>query len=300
MQDSMTYPEWKKSFVKKPQKSVEISTGSVKLKEKVNAPTLEKYDEASRYFADKRKSMTDYDEVEVNRMNEHLNDLVQNNDFCIRIDEDDTTNILDSIITDGRFKTQMETDTSGGVLNPLFRKQASSNLFGHDGVNDSEYEVYGYLGSKDKTKDLGTISLSPYGDGIVTLKKTNMLDRTTLTIGDSLSDGKDGFLMGSKVNSVDATICESRLSMISDHNDIMEKYIEEKGIDDASSIGYGVRSYFELQYHGGVRLEDIESITLDKYIWDSKSDELIETLCEKGIVMQYTDGDKTMIYKRGE
>lgn len=288
---NMTYKEWKKVKAKatnKPKSTINIK----------NIPTLKDYDIAAQEFKAKRASQIENIQPFL-EMNESLNNLIENNEFRLRFDTEDAT-VLKSILTDGRFKTQFETNTSGGALNTRVRKQASHNLFNTpDDIDIKDYEKYGYLGSKDLTKDASP-QLMFYGDGIVTFKKDRMLERTTLTVGDSLRDASDGrFIMGSKVTDIDSTICVGRPSMINDFNNRINTKIAEKGIDDASSIGYSVRSYFELQYHGDVTLDDIESMTVDKFILDEiKADkELAEIAKKSGIKFNYFDKDDIIEYK---
>lgn len=264
-----------------------------------NVPiTLQNYDKAMEEFRTQRiNSVEDLNSFSI--MNENLNNLVNNNEFRMRFPTDDSE-VLKSILKDGRLKTQFETNTSGGQLNKDIRKEASQNLFNTPkNINARDYEKYGYLGSKDITKDWNP-QLLFYGDGMVTLKKESIIDRTTITVGDSLRDAVDGrFIMGSKVTNIDSLICVGRPNMINELNKRVEESIENKGIDDASMVGYATRSYFELQYHGDVTLKDIESITADKYILDEvKQDEnAVIAAKESGIKFNYIYDGKVIDYE---
>jgi len=230
-------------------------------------PTLTDYNKAYDEFKEKRASqIKDMEPFE--RMNQHLKDMVENNDFRMRIPTDDAS-VLSSILSDGRFKTQFETGTSEGAYAPEKRKFASHNLFNTpDNISNSGYEKYGYLGSKDLTKDYNP-QLGFYGDGIITFKKKGMMDRTTLTVGDSLRDAGDGrYIMGTPVKRIDSTVAIGRPSMIDDFLERVENKIEKDGIECASQIGYATRSYFELQYHGDLTLSDVDTMTIDKFILD--------------------------------
>ena len=264
----------------------------------VNPVTLQNYAEAANEFRQKRADEIG-NIVPFLEMNDTLNSLVENNEFRVRFPNDDAE-VLKSILSDGRLKTQFETNTSGGQLNTDIREKASYNLFNTPkGIDAKDYEKYGYLGSKDVSKDWNP-QLGFYGDGIITLKKENVYDRTTLTLGDSLRDAADGrYIMGSLVNNIDSTICVGRPSMINEFNDRINKSIDEKGIDNASKVGYAVRSYIELQYHGDITLKDIDSITIDKYLLDEvKNDSNLSKIAkESGIKFQYTDEDKVKDYK---
>lgn len=78
----------------------------------------------------------------------------------------------------------------------------------------------------------------------------------------------------------------------------MKDGVDKYGINDASHVGYGVRSYIELQYHGDLTLNDIDTLTVDKYILDEVfSDELLKKkVKEAGIKCNYILGDDIIIY----
>lgn len=262
--------------------------------------TLSKdYDKALNEFHNKRanqiKDMAPFEE-----MNKNLNKLIENNEFRIKFPSDDES-VIKSILQDGRYKTQFETETSGGVLNSYIRENASHNLFNTPSdTPKKDYEKYGYLGSKNEIKDNRNPQLGFYGDGIITLKKSEMMDRTTITVGDSLRDASDGrYIMGSKVTNVDSTVCVGRPSMIEEFNSRINSKIESNGINDASTIGFATRSYFELQYHGDVTLKDIESITVDKDILNElkKDSNLLQIMKDSNINFKYIENDEVKKYE---
>lgn len=265
--------------------------------EEPTSATLKNYNATYKEFKEKRASQIK-DMLPFDDMNKLLNDLVDNNEFRMRIPIDDAT-VLSSILRDGKFKTQFETGTSGGAFSPFVRKQASTNLFGTGDIPDSDYEKYGYLGSKDPLKDINP-QLLFYGDGIVTFKKDAMMNRTTLTVGDSLRDAADGrFIMGTKATNIDSTVAVGRPSAINDYLDRMTEGIDKYGIEDASHIGYKVRSYIETQYHGDLMLADVDSMVIDKDILDevTSNSELKKILKDSGIKCNYVINGELMRYE---
>lgn len=269
----------------------------VSIKNTVVPVTMSNYDQAYNEFREKR--LTQIDDIEkFEQMDDTLNALIENNNFCMRIPTDDAS-VLSSILDDEKFKTQFETGTSGGQYSPDIRKKASENLFGtSQNIANSEYEKYGYLGSRDVSKDSAP-QLMFYGDGVVTFKKDQLFDRTTITVGDSLRDAADGrYIMGSRVGNVDSTVAVGRPSMIDEFNDRIKNGIDKYGIDDASRVGSQVRSYLELQYHGDLTLKDVESITADKSIWDelSANPNYVKKLEDNNIICNYIENGKVKTY----
>ena len=265
-------------------------------------PTLHNYQATYDAFKAKRAAeITDL--TSFKEMDTLLTELIDNNEFRMRIPIDDDGAVLTSILKDGRFKTQFETGTSGGAYAPQKRIQASEHLFGNDGsMAASEFEKYGYLGSKDVVHD-DNIQLLFYGEGKITFKKDKMMNRTTFTIGDSLRDAEgDGktarFIMGSSVANPDSTVAIGRPSLIDDFLHRTNQGIEKYGIEGASGIGNKVRSYFELQYHGDLTLDDIESMTVDKNILDEvfKNEDLLQKVKDKNIKLHYIYNGELMDY----
>lgn len=163
------------------------------------------------------RHIVDIDKVNSNikNVNKHFGDFLASDDaqFCMRID---TEEVLPKIIESGKFKTQFETNTSGGALSTSLRELTSKNLFGwEDRPTDAGFEKYGYLraGSfKDEVLS-GDYGVSQYGDASITFKKKNLMDRTTLTFGDSLdADGAYGEITPTKVNDFDVRHSARRMS----------------------------------------------------------------------------------------
>lgn len=196
---------------------------------------------------------------------DNLKKLIDSNDLCMRVPDAD---VLSKILDDGRFKTQFETNTSKGALAHDFRKGATEALFGADAdkLEPRDFEKYGYLGSSDLKKDFESNYARQYGDIVVRFKKENLVDRTTITVGDSLG----AELIGVPVTKPSALAFparklerEIRASVKSGGNAFVEIF-EDNDIIDVNRIIEDFNSpYFELQYHGDLGVSDIASITTE-------------------------------------
>jgi len=163
--------------------------------------------------------------------------LVDRGEFGIRVPEE----ILGSILNDGRFKSQFETGSSRGYLNPSVRSDFEYDYMGvPQDIEDRKRPIYGMLLDK---REFPPLRGRHYGPVVITLKRENLEDRTTITFGDSLD--RRAYLLPSEVTDIKPYSIERLLDSKNDdpyHDDISYDYIE-------------------LQYHGGVSVEDIKEIT---------------------------------------
>jgi hypothetical protein len=155
------------------------------------------------------------------------------------------SNVLGSILNDGRLKAQGETGTSMGMLSPNFRRTKEQNMFD---LSEDPKLVYGYLGEEGGGNPFSGKyqMLRQYGDVIIELKPS-VLDRTTTTMGDSLLY-KTTEVAPIRVGDVSSST-DTRLFTASEE---YERYSPP---------------YFEAQVHGGVSIDDIARI----YITESKT-----------------------------
>lgn len=243
------------------------------------------------------RHIVDIDKVNSNikNVNKHFGDFLASDDaqFCMRID---TEEVLPKIIESGKFKTQFETNTSGGALSTSLRELTSKNLFGwEDRPTDAGFEKYGYLraGSfKDEVLS-GDFGVSQYGDASITFKKKNLMDRTTLTFGDSLdADGAYGEITPTKVNDFDVRHSARRMSSwattdedwqklddnVSDFTQMSNIQKNEFLMGDGISDGKISMHYTELQFHGDLTVDDIDTISIEQDMWDYLPDSSRETI----------------------
>lgn len=149
----------------------------------------------------------------------------------------------------GRYKSQFETGTSHGALSPTARTKAENDYFnfGPEDKNREMRPIYGYASSNKngvsnyKGEHPPDNNASQYGR--VTVKmKDSVRSRTTLSFGDSL-----GRSMSFACTPIDLPHFTSFDVGDGDPLDILE-----------STARSG--RYTELQYHGQLKSEDIESI----------------------------------------
>jgi hypothetical protein len=198
------------------------------------------------------------DEEDIDRVGKVLKEVIDNNDFCMRVSGKALNDILDS----GTFKNQMEVGKSRGLYDPTTRKTGSQNLFGTDiTIKDGDFEKYGYLGTKDKKLDLGDGSTAQYGGIIITFKKQNLMDRTTFTTTDSLGPAmRKDIVAGSVKNPRANGIEKYDLKRVADTIKKGKIPNTKNAQEFVDRLTYG--DYFELQYHGKLTLADVQSITM--------------------------------------
>lgn len=243
------------------------------------------------------RHIVDIDKVNSNikNVNKHFGDFLASDDaqFCMRID---TEEVLPKIIESGKFKTQFETNTSGGALSTSLRELTSKNLFGwKDRPTDAGFEKYGYLraGSFKDEALLGDVGVSQYGDASITFKKKNLMDRTTLTFGDSLdAGGAVGQITPTKVNDFDVRHSARRMSdwatvdkdwqKLDDNVANFTKMTNVQKNDflmgDGISNGKISMRYTELQFHGDLTVDDIDTISIEQDMWDYLPDSSRENI----------------------
>lgn len=275
----MTYPEFKRRM----QEFAETPAGVRKVNV-ADIPTLKNHAKKEKLVLEQRTWMykQEMPGVDVEKtVKKVLGNVIKNSSFRIRVPD---TEVLEMIL-DTKFKNQMETGTSGGIFDPDFRKNVSADLFGTDisQAEDSDYEIYGYLGGKDVYSDYSMGYAEEYGDVIIELKKENLQDRTTFTVGDSLVDTYDhgGTFIPSKVTDIKSTslLEDDVLGLVNlDRRGSTENLTPEMLIDELRV------AYVEAQYHGGVEVADIASVTFDTR--RELPPDLFDKLKRKGIKVQ--------------
>lgn len=187
---------------------------------------------------------------------------------------------LQGIVESNRVKTQIETGRTYGAIEDIStRKDISRNMFGTNvGIDDSKYEKYGYLAFNDVI-DITDKNLKWYGE-IILEYKDDIKARTTFTLGDSYANNAgNGYIIGSKISS------PSRYSIgMSGAKEEIAKIAElyKRGDFDLHSLLNETRiSYFELQYHGEITLENVQRIIFMNDV--DLTDELRSRLERRGI-----------------
>ena len=215
--------------------------------------SLENFDEYQQKWVDTHFAMRAKDKELVQN---GIKSVIDNNAYSMRVNAKNLQNIIDN-----GFLNQFETKTSGGTLSNADRRIASYRLFGNDAKNmsNSEFEKYGYLGSKDFLNDTLSSTSGQYGKTIVKFNKDKLKDRVTYTIDDSLGNALYNEVVGGKIGDE----CSISGVPIFNMDDVLD-YFKESNLDaiynaDEFAQLMGGR-YFELQYHGKLTIDDVESI----------------------------------------
>lgn len=183
---------------------------------------------------------------------EGMKKVLEANDFCTNVD----SQYLPSIIKE-HLKNQFETGSSDGLMDTTVRRHFSENAFGTatKGVKGEEYEKYGSIIPKDLSSK-GT----SYGDTVIRWKKNKV--PCTFTIGDSLDFG----MWVSPSLTTDPSIISVGKSGKSWMNKDLAKFrktMEKTGgdLEQAKKL-LGSPGYIEIQLHGKVDVDCIESVVL--------------------------------------
>lgn len=169
-----------------------------------------------------------------------------------------TDDVIDNIFSSW-FKCQQETGTGNGMVDVDARKRASRDLFGTNirTTKNNEYEKYGFLMDKDMVKQASSGIANQYwnyGDGIqIRFKRDKVI--ATMTTTDSLSSGLYPCL------TTDAKATAIERSHIKDYADALGK------VDPTDIVACTKKFtwlYHELQYHGMLTLDCIDSVYIPK------------------------------------
>ena len=163
--------------------------------------------------------------------------------------------LIDNILTEGRFKTQFETGTSEGVLCEDSRNVTELVYFGFDKKTEKREmrPIYGFFTdhAHGVINNTGSIppprTVSQYGDVCFEVKGEKFYRDATITFKDSL--GSERSMAAVPVSAPHFTAFNPS------HYDNLVKMYNDKV--SSSEAGH---SYVEAQYHGQLKLTDIEKI----------------------------------------
>jgi SPP1 gp7 family putative phage head morphogenesis protein len=225
---------------------------------------------------------------------EGLAKIVDGSEFTMRIKASN----LEKVLSGGSFKNQFETGKSGGCFNPSMRKKLENQMFNVPltGIDDADRPVYGmfcptYDASSKIVKDYYAAGAgSWYGDGVtVVLKKQNVINNATMTIGDSLD--YEGRLVGTEVNNI--SFAGSYDGAFSDGSNLAkiaklglnESSTQEDVVNVVTDVAKSGDHYFEYQLHGKEThsADNIDYVVIEKVYAGDRYDKLIKKLEKKGI-----------------
>lgn len=201
-----------------------------------------------------RKALDDFDAAHPTgraEFEEAMKDHFSTRDVHIRVDEGI---FRDNVLPDGRFKSQFETRSSGGALDPKRRRLVEKDVMGvGERTAGSQRPIYGYMPADDITTTyLRADHTRHYGDTIVRLKP-GVKNRTTFTHGDSLDQFHGTRAYASPVN-------QPRAASVQDWA-VRDGVVKDPftGVRP-KALPTGNQPYWEAQVHGGVRVDDIGEV----------------------------------------
>jgi hypothetical protein len=154
-----------------------------------------------------------------------------------------------AVMQDGRFKSQFETATSRGRLDEQVRSVQETAMFDtHPGMKPAQRPIYGFVSLDGKHTTDGP---GQYGEVRFVLKP-HVRERTTMTVGDSLSTRATPVPMNGTITARQA------------HDACAIRYGHEHMSDVMQSrtmiTNFHSREYFEAQIHHGVSMADVAEI----------------------------------------
>ena len=206
-------------------------------------------------------------------------------------DKQDLADMLKTAFTQGDYRAARSTNSFLGILESGYksqieighggtgaaqdiasRKKCSDAMFGHGGLDKTEYETMGYLAPSDIVEDYDSGDHPWYGDPSAltyTFKKDTLKDRVTYTFGDSLNTWHHGTLTSAGYAGENPTIegmtgCREVVA-----KKVLAAYRKYKrGEIDFSQMMGEIRNnannnYIELQFTGGVTIKDIEKVSFN-------------------------------------
>lgn len=233
---------------------------------------------------DKEMKAMSYNNSEIAEFKKRMIDLFNNSDFGMNVPRIDRkgNDVLESIFNSW-FKAQQETGTGKGCVDISLRNRASKELFGTDinNTTKNEYEKYGFLMDKDILKQAKSDIASQYwsfGDGIqIRFKKDKVI--TTFTMEDSLNSGLNPSLTTDPFPTSSSSI---------------NRIVTGKPLTSAIEATWNwARSYIELQYHGDLTLDCIESIFIPEDVVGKLSKTLIDKMRKYAII--YSESNDNLI-----
>lgn len=180
--------------------------------------------------------------------NNNAQRIVDNAELWTRLPPQD----FEKVLNDGRFKSQYESKHSspGGVFDPQHRRERETQMFGdrpeYGSRNATRAPIYGYLADRDQVEASGkSDGMDLYGLVRVRLKD-EMVERTTVSFGDSLAGSHPS----------PATALDVRTELAGDGDPLNWTHASTNYPSSEGGVS------IEAQFHGGLKVEDIAEIRL--------------------------------------
>lgn len=250
-------------------------------------PTLDKL----QALIDKKSKAMRWTAEEEEEMRDKMLQLFENSDFGMNIPRlsNSGDDVLEAIFK-SYFKNQIETGTGKGMVNVNSRKNASEELFGTDTKTTKarDYEKYGFLMDRDilKQGDSGIArQYWSYGDGIqVRFKKDRVI--ATFTMQDSLYSGL-----------IPSLTSDPRPSSFNNKSIIGSSLKPTSAIECTKAWAY---SYIELQYHGDLTLDCIQSIYIPRDVIPKIKATTLKLILKVGCPIYTTDEEGNLTIYTGK
>lgn len=289
--ENLTYEDWYKKYIDGENFEEKVVTTNIKTEEKGYNENNKEVPKTLQNFDNHQEEWTtniinkELSKEEIESVSKGIKELMDSNEFSIRVD----SNILEKILDDGKFKNQFETNTSGGTLSLEYRKKATKQLFGtgNKRFKASEREKHGYLGCKDFVEDRHSFNVDQYGNCIIHFDKNKLAGRVTYTIDDSLGFAINKMTVAGNVDKPSA--CGIRNDRLKQIADIFKESKDNLNLSDFVEDA-NIR-YIELQYHGELNADAIQEICFISDEGATVNDEILQRLKEKGINLFRMDGD---------
>ena len=229
---------------------------------------------------------------------EFLKKIVANGAMYIRI----RPQTLPLIIKDGFLKNAMETSTSASLGGAKSRIASTEFLFNCDKnkMAAGDYPTFGYLSTDNSVVNLyATYEMAyQYGEIAIKLKKADLIERTTMTVGTSLDFMSFAYLVPTLLSDPKATCIVGLSNSLHKGSQyapygpgslknylylaakIQDGTINENNFFRISELlGYDnpLFKYIELQFHGRVTIDNFEEIDVMEPL-DKETSEKLQAL----------------------
>lgn len=199
---------------------------------------------------------------------------------------------LEAVLRDGRYLTQYESGTSGGMFSPERRRQVERDQMGIPAeLEDRLRPVYGYV-PVDNTIPLAFDDAARWYGEFAIIAKDAVRERTTISLGDSLDHSLHpvpmigdadrerqvaaiggGFINDAALSGLVDILEEAELYDLADYYRMSDEDYDEDRV-----------KYVEVQVHGGLTVEDIDHIVVSNLeLMDEYHPELRATAARLGI-----------------
>lgn len=211
-----------------------------------------------------------------------------------------------SYVLDG-FKNLLETGSSSGSSYKPGRRETGEKTYGHKGLPASETERYGFWGLDDDLEAYGDGAAGGYGSMQFKFKKDRVNDRMTYTFGDTLDAGRPIAGYAGPAPTIEGITglneygagADKLKAIIKDYRDYKAGKMNfndfHRKVSRACQDGY-----VECQFHGPLKIEDVESIIMPKGRLESAFRSMSKETRQKVVTKLKDNGIKLSYVENGD